>query len=164
MNLQEQKEIFKKVCRNLPDLIKETLKKNGELTLIYEGMSMFPTLKSGQKILIKPINQPLKPGDIICFAANRKIISHRFIKYANSSKTALITKGDSFAFCDNHTVNLENLLGVISGDNPVLARLYWLFWARVGCFKEKIILKNFFLKKIYSQFYKIVKKAAQLLF
>lgn len=87
------------------DLRKEALEKGYAITMPTIGMSMFPSLKTKDEIIIKSVAlDKLRCGDVILFQSNQdsnKLIAHRLIKRVKSNDgLALITKGDFLLHCD----------------------------------------------------------------
>jgi len=56
------------------------------------GWSMWPLIKNGDKLGIRPGHREIKKGDIILFRSLGRMIAHRVIKASNSNFT---TKGDA---------------------------------------------------------------------
>lgn len=62
-----------------------------------KGISMFPTLRTGQIALYKRCSaKQLKVGDVIVFKANNKLVCHRLIfKLQTKNTLILLEKGDN---------------------------------------------------------------------
>lgn len=87
------------------DLNKEALERGYSLSLPTLGMSMFPLLKSTEKIIVRdcPVER-LCCGDVILYRSGEKdaiLIAHRLIRRLKRKDDYLfITKGDSQTHCD----------------------------------------------------------------
>lgn len=99
------------------DIVK-SLPHRAEITVEAASESMFPSIKKGDKIVIKIIKfSEVRVGDIIALhlADKRNIIVHRVIKIAQNSqgrgKKYIITKGDNNNSEDSWIVEKKNFLG-----------------------------------------------------
>ncbi|MDI6723987.1 MAG: signal peptidase I [Methanobacterium sp.] len=93
-------------------LIKKSLKKN-KFRFKALGSSMFPLIKNGDLVTIKPVNPyDLSTGDIIFFEKNDSLILHRIIK-EEKFKGKFITKGDNMPIRDP-AVNSNEILGKLT--------------------------------------------------
>lgn len=80
------------------------------------GQSMWPFLKSGEKLIVKeaPLNS-LKLGDIILFRQAEKLVCHRLVKRSSvNGKMILYTRGEH-NFFHKDPVEEEMLLGRVVG-------------------------------------------------
>lgn len=95
------------------NLIKESLKKD-RLRFRALGSSMFPLIRNGDLVTIKPVDpDDLSTGDIIFFEKNDSLILHRIIE-EEKFKGKFTTKGDNMPICD-HAVNSNEILGKLTG-------------------------------------------------
>ena len=77
----------------LNTLFIEAIKKGKSARLPVSGLSMYPTLREGDVLKIKPISyQEAEVGDILAYYnfENKKIIVHRLVKKVKSDKTVSI--------------------------------------------------------------------------
>lgn len=82
-------------------------------TYLHTGPSMRPLLKTGDIILIQPIEpKKLKAGDIITYSNHQKkvVISHRLIKI---NKNQFITAGDNNPKIDDKNPSAQDILGKV---------------------------------------------------
>ncbi len=80
--------------------------------IIYRGSSMYPFLKSGDRITL--INRFPKIGDIIVFRKDGVNLIHRVIRVTGNS---FVTKGDNIEERDGFRVRVDEIIGVVSGIN-----------------------------------------------
>ena len=94
------------------ELAEEALKKSNKLRFRALGSSMFPIIRSGDLVTIKPFETTnLVLGDIILFKNNDKFFLHRIIKKINSNNSLIfITKGDFLSSSDPY-IDSEQVLG-----------------------------------------------------
>jgi len=80
-------------------LIKEVLKTGHSVELPATGYSMFPTLRPGDRVFVKPIDKGEypKPGSVVVYDNNGALVMHRLIKIiaGNDGEPIFITRGDS---------------------------------------------------------------------
>ncbi len=84
----------RKVLRDLAD---ELLDKGTSLRIEASGYSMFPSIKPGNIIIIKPVpDEELKCGMIIAWKREKDMVVHRLVlTYESDDKRYYITRGDS---------------------------------------------------------------------
>lgn len=95
------------------ELFKMTLKKEGSLNLPAQGCSMYPFIEEGDICNFNECNPfHLKKGDIILFyTSSNRLIAHRYYKEMKSDQQpGYLFKGDTNVSFD-HTVQLEQLIG-----------------------------------------------------
>jgi hypothetical protein len=80
-------------------LIKEVLKTGHSVELPATGYSMFPTLRPGDRVVVKPIDKGEypKPGSVVVYDNSGVLVMHRLIKIiaGTEDKPIFITRGDS---------------------------------------------------------------------
>ncbi len=74
--------------------------------------SMAPTLRAGDVLWIRPISEPITPGQIVSYNEQGKLITHRVVAMEGDT---LITKGDNNREIDPWRVPIEDVIG-----SPVL--------------------------------------------
>ena len=119
-----------------------------------EGISMYPSIKSGSVIFIEPFKQGAVPvtGEIIAWKRDSGIVVHRLISiYRQKNQKYYVTRGDS-SLAEDEPVLFEQIAGkVVRVENPEGKPVP----------PEKYINKkpnysiNRFLVRIISQFYRI---------
>lgn len=155
---------------NFKKLFYDLLKEGRSLKTGASGFSMYPTIKSKDKILIKPLSfKEAKVGDILAFKQKNLealVVAHRLIK---KRKNYFLTKGDRHKKGDfdrpvikkeivgkvvaleraGKTYNLENpflnrFLAFISLNFPFVLRLYGtIIWHQEkGFFNPFRVLKK----------------------
>lgn len=91
--------------------------KNGiaKKKILIQGMSMFPTLKPGEKIFLDICSkETLKVNDIVVFRRGNYFICHRVIKILKVGKRVYCaTKGDNNMDIDEHLTALEDIMGKV---------------------------------------------------
>lgn len=90
--------------------LESLLKREGGLTYISEGHSMYPLILSGQDVLnIKTINAPIKRGDVLLYKDSKDhYILHRLIRIKRDG--TLLLSGDNNSWMDE-PVKQERVLG-----------------------------------------------------
>lgn len=91
------------------------------------GISMFPTLKSGQKLQV--YKKKPRTGDIIVFFNKQKLICHRYINVLGKEWT----RGDNNYSFDEFPI--KKYVGVVKlKENrlPIILKLYWQLFKRVS--------------------------------
>ena len=79
------------------EALQEALEKTGGLTWPLRGESMTPTLPSGCLIEVRPLNGPLRSGDIVVFPQETGLVAHRLVRRRGD---VWITQGDARAWPD----------------------------------------------------------------
>ena len=85
-----------------------------------EGYSMYPTIKPGSVIYIKPLQEEVSsPGDIIAVKRESGFVVHRLLRYIEQEgRKYLVTRGDSI-MVEDEPVEYENIAGrVIRVETP----------------------------------------------
>ena len=99
-----------------------------DFTMIVSTDSMVPTLKPGDFLVVKRVEiNEIKEGDIIAFDTHQEgsdVIAHRAIEVSESGGTLGIdTKGDYLDHPDLWVIYDEELIGIVTDVNPVIAIL-----------------------------------------
>jgi signal peptidase I len=80
-------------------LIKSILASGHSVELPAKGMSMFPTIRSGDKVIVKPLAKGEFPisGQVVVYENNKVFVMHRILEiiYGSSGVELFITRGDS---------------------------------------------------------------------
>ncbi|MDX9920399.1 MAG: signal peptidase I [Paludibacter sp.] len=107
MNNQELNE-------NMYDVAVELLSKNHSLNYRTKGMSMYPTLRPGDKAIVEKCEaDKCKRGDIVVFRQDNKLICHRIIKSDfRRGELSILTKGDNCRKADKPFTS-DSLLGIV---------------------------------------------------
>jgi hypothetical protein len=83
------------------EIIISVLESGHSVELPATGYSMFPAIRPGDKVLVKPIEKNLLPGPgrIIVVNLNSELVMHRLIEIRNDSpgEKIFITRGDCMA-------------------------------------------------------------------
>lgn len=84
----------RKVLRDLAD---ELLDKGTSIRITASGYSMYPAIRPGNTIIIKPVEEEeLKCGSIIAWKREKDMVVHRLVLvYESENKKYFITRGDS---------------------------------------------------------------------
>ena len=119
-----------------------------------EGISMYPSIKSGSVIFIESLKQGIEPvpGEIIAWKRDSGIVVHRLVStYITKHQKYYVTRGDS-SLAEDEPVLLEQIAGkVVRVENPEGKPVS----------PEKYINKkpnyslNRLLVRIISQFYRV---------
>jgi signal peptidase I len=84
---------------NMIDTIIAILESGNSVVLPATGYSMFPTLRPGDRVLVKPVikGEMPQPGSIIVFRENGQLVIHRLLKITpwGTGCIKLVTRGDS---------------------------------------------------------------------
>lgn len=97
--------------------------------IVIRGYSMWPFLKSGQKILVKKtIGPDFRAGDLILYRVDGQFICHRLVKKENRNGNWLFyCRGD--ASCDKEAINERVVEGkvaaLISGQKVINLETPW---------------------------------------
>jgi len=121
-----------------------------------EGISMYPSIKSGSVIFIEPLKEGTEPvrGEIIAWKRDSGIVVHRLVStYITKHQKYYVTRGDS-GLTEDEPVLIEQIAGkVVRVENP----------EGKSVSPEKYINKkpnyslNRLLVRIISQFYRVKK-------
>ncbi|MBI2883061.1 MAG: signal peptidase I [Candidatus Methylomirabilis oxyfera] len=83
------------------------------------GMSMYPTIEDGDKVVVEPVApSQIKRGDIILYRRHEGMIAHRVVRIARteqqgrSPQHCFILRGDASGSCDE-PVESERILGKV---------------------------------------------------
>ncbi len=106
MNTEEDQ---RKVLRDLAD---ELLDRGTSIRITASGYSMYPAIKPGNTIIIKPMPpDELKCGMIIAWKRENDLVVHRLVlAYESDEKRYYITRGDSCRSSDK-PVTLDMIAG-----------------------------------------------------
>jgi len=134
----------------------QVLKEKGFIMITTAGVSMRPLLRDRcDRVIIKPISQPLKKYDVPLYRRGEELVLHRILKIEGDT---LIIRGDN---CVNlEYVDVNNVIGVLTefyrGNKhyTVDSRVYKLY-SRVWVFLYPVIL---FFKKSRAKAGKIYRK------
>jgi len=90
----------RKVLRDLAD---ELLDKGTSIRITASGYSMYPAIRPGNTIIIKPVDEDdLKCGSIIAWKREKDMVVHRLVlAYESDNKKYYITRGDSCKSLDS---------------------------------------------------------------
>lgn len=75
---------------------------------VYNGVSMLPTFKPGQVLVVQPVVNKLVPGDVVVYADMHSYSVHRVI---GVTPQGLITRGDNNRLVDALPVTPEQIVG-----------------------------------------------------
>jgi len=139
--------------------ISEDLLNNGiDVRINSRGLSMFPFIRTGDKITISP-EKNLNIGDIIVFKRNEEKVCHRLVKtYEKEGIKYFRTRGDS-SFDFDEPITANQILGKvirIERENVTLARRIMLLiypvlkFGRLNAFVISALIK---IKNICSNRY-----------
>lgn len=81
-------------------LILGHLKQRGELNVEILSGSMYPLIKSGQRVQIEPATGKLKTGEIIVYFVDGVFNCHVFLKYVGENGSSMVTIGLNSKFVD----------------------------------------------------------------
>jgi signal peptidase I len=86
------------------ETIKSVLESGKFVELPATGYSMFPTLRPGDRVLVKPVikDEMPEPGSIVVFRDNDQLIIHRLIKILQNEEgnNSFEARGDSRSMSD----------------------------------------------------------------
>jgi phage repressor protein C with HTH and peptisase S24 domain len=99
-----------RIQMNWKDIVIEKLRSGEQVTIKGCGNSMTPRFKNGDRIILDPVNRPLKVGDAV------------FVKVGKNTFTHLITaiRGEQYQISNNHGhvngwVTKESIYGIAVG-------------------------------------------------
>lgn len=97
------------------ELVKTILESGNSVELPASGYSMFPTLRPGDLVIVKPFEKEAlpNPGTVVIYEENNSLVMHRLIRIQKNDQGDLlfITRGDSLSTVDNQW-KLDQLVGV----------------------------------------------------
>jgi hypothetical protein len=88
-------------------LIRETLELGRELWLEAAGASMYPSVRSGSRVLLAPRRRRPRRGDIVLVRRGERLILHRVVRVRGGQ---VITQGDACRAADP-AIPLSNAVG-----------------------------------------------------
>jgi signal peptidase I len=98
------------------DVILSVLESGHSVELPATGYSMFPALRPGDRITVRPVKEGVipEPGSVVVFNESGVLVTHRLIKIIEEDecKTMYITRGDSMKEYDKPWPR-EKLVGVV---------------------------------------------------
>lgn len=97
------------------DLLRESLRVSGYLTLRAAGWSMVPTIWPEDRLAVKPVDHDkLLPGTIVVFQRGRDMVAHRIVtcRKGGSGKLQIVTRGDALHRADA-PLSAADLLGMV---------------------------------------------------
>ncbi|MDR2840732.1 MAG: signal peptidase I [Paludibacter sp.] len=139
----------------------KTLLAEHPVEILLKGMSMFPTLKEGERAVIEQISdlKTLRKGDIIAFRKDAEIICHRVLKIEETGdKTLITTAGDNNNLSDK-AIEFEDVYGKMISHKT-----------KKGLYQSSGSLKMKFYKVLFinlpwitKKFYKVIQKLKKLI-
>jgi len=93
--------------KKIQDTLIKLLKSGHEVEVPASGLSMFPLLLPGDKLLVSPGR--IQIGDIGVFISNKILIAHRLYKIENE---LYFFKGDGLIYPDQ-PINASNVIGIV---------------------------------------------------
>ncbi len=95
-------------------LVQQAIINNNETTLPIKGMSMYPTIKHGDKITLKRADiSQLSIGDVIAVREGQKLQVHRIVW---KKRSLFVTKGDHNFHFDSK-VKKNQIIGLVTQIN-----------------------------------------------
>ena len=98
------------------NIIKARIQQGIDVEINVIGISMYPTLKNGTKVIVKRANvDEIKVGDIAVYKHwKNNFTIHRIISVINENGKVLFqTKGDHNSYIDEYLIAEEEILGVV---------------------------------------------------
>ena len=96
------------------DLIADVARNQGQVQLKVAGASMVPALWPGDLVTVRSCDlSELQPGSIVVFRQNERLVTHRFVRWVDSTHGAgdcAVTRGDARSRCDK-PVKASEVLG-----------------------------------------------------
>lgn len=136
----------------------EKARVNGLIETDAVGQSMYPTIVSGDRIVIDRTKiEELKAGDIIAFGKDSLLICHRIkeIREKNGRKY-FITAGDAHEKADNFEVEVNEIAGKVIKIIKRPARSYYLSYLKKSA---KAVLEFLGIRDLSKEaFYRLIKK------
>lgn len=104
------------------ELAREHLAAGRPLIAKVSGLSMWPLVRPGQRVVIAP-ERRVRVGDLALVALGRTLVLHRVVQLGPD----IVTKGDAVARTDP-PVTRSDVLGRVDGGRfgPLIARLSWV--------------------------------------
>jgi signal peptidase I len=103
-----------------------------------EGGSMFPLIRNGDSVVVRPIDRKLRVGDVVLLVLDGRWILHRIVEL---TAVTVRTQGDNQAQADP-PVGLAAVQGIASKVVGKKVPLEWspmplTFWRSIGPFRRK---------------------------
>lgn len=144
------------------------LNAQGNVTINSTGISMFPILQAGDKLILQKIeSNNITRGDVIVARIKRIIVGHRVVSITKSNQTySFVTRGDNCKKNDP-TVSADDVLGKVVGFtrngkeyffNRFYYRLFRFIIVYVGFIARPKIRVFFTLKIIVNKSKETIKK------
>lgn len=92
-------------------ILKEVVNCGKEYTITVQGNSMKPTIKSGEQVVIKKL-EDLKVGDIVLFTIPNELVLHRVVEI---HYPYIVTQGDNHPYSD-HYIRIDNIIGMLKDE------------------------------------------------
>ncbi|MBK3515820.1 S24/S26 family peptidase [Carboxylicivirga marina] len=140
---------------NIQKALIELLKDGQQVEVPAHGMSMFPLLKPGDSLLVKPCLPNI--GDISVFIKGELLIAHRLIKITGNT---YFFKGDGLIFPDK-PVEKQDVLGVVTqrkrgknirSTNGYTYRLFKFLMPKLTFLTGRFF---YYAGRVYGRFFKI---------
>jgi hypothetical protein len=81
-----------------------------------QGISMWPVLRSGERIVVRHGGAPPRLGQVIVILHGERVLAHRVIQWRQQGRQfALRTKGDTCLIPDPGWVDPSHVVGVVEG-------------------------------------------------
>ena len=74
------------------DLLRDRLRAGTPVDIRAKGYSMWPSLRDGAVVRVEPCVGPLRPGDVVLFERDGRLVLHRVLRV---TRTRLLLKGDA---------------------------------------------------------------------
>jgi signal peptidase I len=88
----------------------------GRATITVTGLSMMPFLGDGSRVVVEPVRQEIRLGDIVVYYHDKVLISHRVVRIKQDQGQLFFqTKGDSALRFDPFLVRRCDLIARVVG-------------------------------------------------
>lgn len=78
------------------------------------GQSMWPLIRDGERVEVRPRSGPVEIGDVVLVMLGHKLVLHRVVAIQSDG---VVTKGDAVGWCDPPS-RLGEVLGVVDRKGP----------------------------------------------
>jgi signal peptidase I len=90
------------------ELLREVLSRGGQVELLASGLSMFPAIVPGDRLVLGPLGaSDPRPGEIVAWVRGSAIRVHRVVRV---EERAVVTRGDTVPVNDS-PVERQEILG-----------------------------------------------------